>query len=82
MKSAVVLAKGDNLFQTLVLNLVHYSAEDGEPFRFKASADQPAWERDTPTGPAPHDLFVQQARLHAQLRAWSTVAAGAELAAV
>jgi CRISPR system Cascade subunit CasA len=46
VKSAVVLAKGENLFQTLMLNLVHYSADDEAPFAFKAKADRPAWERD------------------------------------
>jgi CRISPR system Cascade subunit CasA len=46
VKSAVVLAKGENLFQTLMLNMVHYSADDEAPFAFKAKADRPAWERD------------------------------------
>ncbi len=53
VKSAVVLAKGENLFQTLMLNLVHYSAEDEAPFAFKAKADRPAWERDDE--PKPQD---------------------------
>jgi CRISPR system Cascade subunit CasA len=51
VKSAVVLAKGDNLFQTLMLNLVHYSEQDEEPFVFKASRDKPAWELDEPVRP-------------------------------
>jgi CRISPR system Cascade subunit CasA len=49
VKSAVVVAKGENLFQTLLLNLVHYSSDDEAPFAFKAIADQPAWERDSET---------------------------------
>jgi CRISPR system Cascade subunit CasA len=49
VKSAVALAKGNNLFQTLMLNLVHYSADDDSPFSFKAAADKPAWERDNET---------------------------------
>src|SRR5207249_4299563 len=49
VKSAVALAKGDTLFQTLMLNLVHYSADDEEPFPFKERADKPAWERDDET---------------------------------
>ncbi|MHB1424625.1 MAG: type I-E CRISPR-associated protein Cse1/CasA [Gemmataceae bacterium] len=49
VKSAVVLAKGENLFQTLMLNLVHYSSEDELPFAFKKQADRPAWERDDET---------------------------------
>ena len=47
-KSAVVLARGDNLFRSLMLNLVHYSEEDGAPFPFKAATDLAAWERDMP----------------------------------
>ncbi len=46
VKPAIVLAKGENLFQTLMLNLVHYSSVDGAPFEFNAKADRPAWERD------------------------------------
>ena len=46
VKSAIVLAKGESLFQTFMLNLVHYSADDEVPFTFKASKDKPAWERD------------------------------------
>ena len=38
--------------------------------------------QDTAAGPAPHDLFAQQARLHARLRTWATVPAGVEFAAV
>jgi CRISPR system Cascade subunit CasA len=53
VKSAVVVAKGENLFQTLMLNLVHYSADDEAPFPFKAKADRPAWERDDE--PKPQD---------------------------
>jgi len=49
VKSAVALAKGDNLFQTLMLNLIHYSAEDEEPFSFRKDADVPAWEREEET---------------------------------
>jgi CRISPR system Cascade subunit CasA len=49
VKSAVVLARGANLFQTLMLNFVHYSATDEEPFPSKAGADKPAWEREEQT---------------------------------
>lgn len=68
VKSAVVLAKGDNLFQTLMLNLVHYSAEDEAPFAFQAHADRPAWERDDEPRPADRrydgylDLLTWQSR--------------------
>jgi CRISPR system Cascade subunit CasA len=49
VKSAVVLAKGSNLFETLLLNLVQYTAEEEKPFAFRAEADMPAWERDEET---------------------------------
>src|SRR5262249_1174695 len=68
VKSAVVIAKGDNLFQTLMLNLVHYSADDEMPFAFKAKADRPAWERDDEPRPVDRrydgylDLLTWQSR--------------------
>ena len=68
VKSAIVLGKGDNLFQTLMLNLVHYSAEEGTPFSFKANKDKAAWERDDPVRPADRtyegylDLLTWQSR--------------------
>jgi CRISPR system Cascade subunit CasA len=68
VKSAVVLAKGDNLFQTLMFNLIHYSAEDGMPFAFKSKLDKPAWERSDETKPEDRrydgylDLLTWQSR--------------------
>ncbi|MBA4190931.1 MAG: type I-E CRISPR-associated protein Cse1/CasA [Planctomycetaceae bacterium] len=68
VKSAVVLAKGKNLFQTLMLNLVRYSEDDGVPFNFEASRDKPAWEHDEPVRPADRpfdgylDLLTWQSR--------------------
>jgi CRISPR system Cascade subunit CasA len=68
VKSAVVLVQGDNLFQTLLLSMVHYSEEDEEPFPFKASRDKPAWERDDPVRPEDRpfdgylDLLTWQSR--------------------
>jgi CRISPR system Cascade subunit CasA len=47
-KAAVVLATGDTLFQTLMLNLVQYSREAGRPFPFSEDDDKPAWERECP----------------------------------
>ncbi|WP_040668825.1 type I-E CRISPR-associated protein Cse1/CasA [Nitrolancea hollandica] len=47
-KAAVSLLTGDNLFQTLMLNLLRYDREDGVPFEFMGE-DLPAWERDAPT---------------------------------
>ncbi len=47
---AVVLVKGSNLFQTLMLNLCRYAPEQGDPWDFNRDHDIPAWERDK----APH----------------------------
>lgn len=49
-KGAVVLARGESLFQTLLLNLVQYNPEADEPFAFRG-ADLPLWERSEPTRP-------------------------------
>lgn len=68
IKSAVTLARGSNLFQTLALNLVHYSADDDAPFAFRADKDLPAWERADETRPADRpyagylDLLTWQSR--------------------
>ncbi len=67
-KSAVVLVRGDNVFQTLMLNLVQYNAEEDKPFSFKAERDRPAWERDEETRPIDRrydgylDLLTWQSR--------------------
>jgi CRISPR system Cascade subunit CasA len=45
VKGAVALVKGENLFQTLMLNLHHYNIEDEEPFPSEPD-DAPVWERD------------------------------------
>ena len=46
VKGASFLATGRNLFETLMLNLVQYNAQDEEPFPFNADKDKPAWECD------------------------------------
>lgn len=43
-KGAVMLMRGESLFETLMLNLHVYSPEDGEPFEC-AGDDVPAWDR-------------------------------------
>ena len=48
-RGAVVQARGDNLFQTLMLNLCRYAPQEGEPWDFDPSDDIPAWERDDDT---------------------------------
>lgn len=47
-QSAVCLIRGRNLFETLMLNLHHYSHKDEEPFAFEEEHDLPAWENDEP----------------------------------
>lgn len=48
VKGAVTLVRGQNLFQTLMLNLHKYNLPDAEPFKMDKS-DAPAWERDEKT---------------------------------
>ena len=43
VKGAVILVKGDNLFQTLMLNLHKYNRNDAEPFEIDRN-DAPVWE--------------------------------------
>ncbi len=50
LAAAVCFARGATLFETLMLNWVHYNPSSGQPFPFHAD-DQPAWERDSPTQP-------------------------------
>lgn len=50
-KCAVVLVRGRNLFETLLLNLHRYSLTDGVPMQVR-NRDRPAWERDEPTDAA------------------------------
>ena len=45
VKGAVALVKGQNLVETLLLNLHRYSASEGEPFPCTGS-DLPAWEKE------------------------------------
>jgi len=48
-KGAVVLVKGGNLFQTLMLNLHRYNPKQEEPFECSPS-DAPAWEHEEQAG--------------------------------
>ncbi len=45
VKGAVILVKGDNLLQTLMLNLHKYNRNDAEPFEIDRN-DTPVWERE------------------------------------
>ncbi len=49
MQTAIALMRGDNLFETLMLNFIRYDGENGEPFSFESQKDLPAWEREGPT---------------------------------
>ncbi len=65
---AVVLVKGSNLFETLMLNLCRYAPEEGDPWDFNRDHDIPAWERDEETRPEDRspigyiDLLTWQSR--------------------
>ncbi|OGO02862.1 MAG: type I-E CRISPR-associated protein Cse1/CasA [Chloroflexi bacterium RBG_13_53_26] len=48
VKGAVSLVQGENLLQTLMLNLHKYNRYDGEPFESKPD-DLPIWERNDET---------------------------------
>ncbi len=69
IQSAVCLVRGDNLFETLLLNLVGYEP-DGmhQPYSFDSTADRTAWEREEVTGSRDRvpdgylDLLTWQAR--------------------
>ena len=67
-KGAVVLARGEDLFCTLMLNLCRYAPEEGDPWHFDRDLDVPAWERDEATRPEDRipdgyiDLLTWQSR--------------------
>ena len=67
-KGAVVLAKGNTLFETLMLNLCRYAPHDEDPWAFNRDHDIPAWERDEETCPEDRiptgyiDLLTWQSR--------------------
>jgi CRISPR system Cascade subunit CasA len=68
-RGAVCVVTGENLFRTLILNLVRYSRADEVPFPFNPrEEDLPAWERDAPTAPRDRepngyvDLLTWQSR--------------------
>ena len=67
-KGAILIAKGDNLYQTLMLNLCRYAPDHGEPWEFDQVKDLPAWERVGTTAPIDRkpdgyiDLLTWQSR--------------------
>ena len=68
LQSAIALIKGENLFETLLLNLHSYNSADQEPFDFSYAKDLPAWEHDEETQSVERlpngyvDLLTWQAR--------------------
>lgn len=58
-KKMVVLFSGNNLFETLMFNLIRYSASDSIPIPGSAN-DRPNWERDD-------SLRIGERRLHGYL---------------
>ena len=44
LQSAIALVRGENLFETLMLNFHAYNEQDEMPFRFSFKNDLPAWE--------------------------------------
>jgi len=67
VKGAVSLVQGENLFQTLMLNLHKYNRYDAVPFKSEPD-DCPAWEREDETLPVDRypkgylDLLTWQSR--------------------
>jgi CRISPR system Cascade subunit CasA len=49
VKGAVCLATGNNLFETLMLNLVVMNGAESRPFEFDQRQDGPAWDAELPT---------------------------------
>ncbi len=49
-RGVILLAQGDNLFETLMLNLLQYPHDEGEVM-VHSPADRPAWEMDDPFAP-------------------------------
>lgn len=66
-KGALVVVRGDNLFETLMLNLHQYSHEEEQPFPIEGD-DCPAWERNEEPRPIARrpsgylDLLTWQSR--------------------
>ncbi len=49
LNSAIGLVRGENLFETLMLNWHSYNENDDQPFPFSCKNDLPAWERESKT---------------------------------
>ncbi|PSK89410.1 CRISPR system Cascade subunit CasA [Murinocardiopsis flavida] len=50
---ATVILEGDNLKETLLLNMVLYAPDLGLPLPTTTAEDHPIWERNQPPGPEP-----------------------------
>lgn len=51
-RAAMALVIGDNLFETLMFNMVRYDIQRGFPFGGQSANDAPAWEQDSPAAVA------------------------------
>lgn len=49
LNSAIGLVRGNNLFETLMLNWHCYNENDERPFHFSAKSDVPIWEKEMET---------------------------------
>ncbi len=68
LQSAIALIRGQNMFETLMLNLHRYDGTNASPFVFDEEKDKPAWEREDDTHSTvrwpdgPIDLITWQPR--------------------
>jgi CRISPR system Cascade subunit CasA len=51
MKAVVFVIQGENLFETLMLNLIHYNLPDSSPCPGDMDKDKPAWEQNLRSEP-------------------------------
>jgi len=51
MKAVVFIVQGNNLFETLMLNLIHYNLRDSFPCPGNTDKDKPAWEQNLRSEP-------------------------------
>ena len=67
-RAAVMLLQGNNLFETLLLNMVNLNGAESAPFEFDPRKDAPAWEHTQPVEPRDRlpdgylDLLTWQSR--------------------
>ncbi len=67
LNSAIGLVRGENLFETLMLNWHSYNENDDEPFPFSVKNDLPAWEREAET-----EVIERKANGYIDLLTWQS----------